>query len=89
VIASFQRHKTPLHMDVGLPMIEAIKKFVAMSNGVALVPRLCVEQEVQQGDLVIVPVREQAFERKLRLVYRKGGARSHAAQAFGDVKLFV
>jgi len=82
VIAAFQRHKTPLHMDVELPTIEAIKKFVAMGNGVALVPRLCVEQEVLRGDLVIVPVRELAFERKLRVVYRKSGALSHAAQAF-------
>ena len=82
VIAAFQRHKTPLHMDVELPTIEAIKKFVAMGNGVALVPRLCVEQEVLRGDLVIVPVRELVFERKLRLVVRKGGALSHAAQAF-------
>jgi len=69
-------------MDVELPTIEAIKKFVAMGNGVALVPRLCVEQEVLRGNLVMVPVRELAFERKLRVVYRKGGALSHAAQAF-------
>jgi len=82
VIAAFQRHKTPLRMDVELPTIEAIKKFVAMGNGVALVPRLCVEQEVLRGDLVMVPVRELPFERKLRVVYRKGGALSHAAQAF-------
>ena len=82
VIAAFQRHKTPLRMDVELPTIEAIKKFVAMGNGVALVPRLCVEQEVLQGDLVVVAVRELAFERKLRVVYRKGGALSHAGQAF-------
>jgi len=82
VIAAFHRHKTPLHMDVELPTIEAIKKFVAMGNGVALVPRLCVQQEVLRGDLVMVPVRELVFERKLRVVYRKGGALSHAAQAF-------
>jgi len=33
-------------MDVELPTIEAIKKFVASGNGVALLPRMCVEAEV-------------------------------------------
>jgi DNA-binding transcriptional LysR family regulator len=82
VLAAFHRHKTPLRMDVELPTIESIKKFVSMGNGVALVPRLCIETEVLRGDLVTVRVRELAFERKLRLVYRYPGALSHAAQAF-------
>src|SRR6185437_10749537 len=40
VIALFEQHKTPLHMNVELPSLEAIKRFVAMGNGVALVPGL-------------------------------------------------
>ncbi len=82
VLAAFRRHKTPLRMDVELPTIESIKKFVAMGNGVALVPRLCVEAEVLRGDLATVTVRELAFERKLRIVYRRHSVLSHAAQAF-------
>ena len=38
VIQAFKRHKTPLHMDIELPTLQAIKRFVAMGNGVALVP---------------------------------------------------
>jgi DNA-binding transcriptional LysR family regulator len=35
VIEAFQQHRTPLHMGIELPTIEAIKRFVAMGNGVA------------------------------------------------------
>jgi DNA-binding transcriptional LysR family regulator len=82
VMQAFQRHKTPLHMEVELPTIEAIKKFVILGNGVALVPGLSVEAEVARAELVRIPVRELRLERKLRIVYRKGKSLSHAARAF-------
>ena len=82
VLAAFQRHKTPLNMDVELPTLEAIRKFVAMGNGVALVPAVCVRGELARGELVRVAVPELQFERKIRIVYRKKAALSHAARAF-------
>ena len=82
VLETFRNKRVPLHMPVEMPTIEAIKKYVAMGNGVALIPMICVESEVAQGKLVRVPVPELAFERKLRLVYRKHANLSHAAQAF-------
>lgn len=82
VIATFQRHKTPLQMDVELPSLEAIKRFVQRGNGVALVPKLTVESELDSGDLVAVRVPELQVERKLRLVRRKQAAMSHAAREF-------
>ncbi len=82
VLQSFKRYKIPLHMDVQLPTIEAIKKFAIMGNGVALVPGICVEAELARGELVRIRVRELRFERKLRIVYRKSKSLSHAARAF-------
>jgi DNA-binding transcriptional LysR family regulator len=82
VIQAFKRRRTPLNMDAELPTIEAIKKFVMMENGVALVPAICVESELQRGDLVRIPVRDLRLERRLRLVYRKSASLSHAAHAF-------
>ena len=82
VLEAFKRHKTPLNMDVQMPTIEAIKRFVARGNGVALVPHISVEPELLRGELVSIPVRELKLERKLRIVYRKGGQLSHAARAF-------
>lgn len=82
VLETFSRRNVPLNMDVELPSIEAIKKFVAAGNGVALLPLITVYEEVKRGDLVHVPVPELRFERKLRLVYRKNVALSHSARAF-------
>ncbi len=82
VIEAFQRYRTPLNMGIELPTIEAIKRFVAMGNGVALVPHLTVAQELAAGVLVRVPVDELEFKRVLRLVHRRQTTLSYAARAF-------
>jgi DNA-binding transcriptional LysR family regulator len=82
VIEAFQRYRTPLNMVIELPTIEAIKRFVAMGNGVALVPHLAVARELETGDLVRVRVDELEIKRVLRLVHRRQATLSYAARAF-------
>jgi DNA-binding transcriptional LysR family regulator len=82
VIQLFKTHKTPLHMDLELPTLQAIKQFVALGNGVAFVPEISVESELARGELVRIPVKELQLKRKLRLVYRREANLSHAARAF-------
>jgi len=82
VIEAFQRHRTPLNMGIELPTIEAIKRFVAMGNGVALIPHLTVAQELKSGDLVRIPVEDLEARRILRLVHRRQATLSYAARAF-------
>ena len=82
VIETFERYRTPLNMGVELPTIEAIKLFVAMGNGVALVPHLTAARELETGALVRVPVDELQVHRVLRLVHRRQSALSYAAEAF-------
>jgi DNA-binding transcriptional LysR family regulator len=82
VIQLFKSHKTPLHMDMELPTLQAIKRYVALGNGVALVPEISVETEIARGELVRIAVRELQLKRKLRLIYRKDANLSHAARAF-------
>jgi DNA-binding transcriptional LysR family regulator len=82
VIEAFQRYRTPLNMAVELPTIEAIKRFVAMGNGVALVPHLTVARELETGQLVRVTVNELEFKRVLRLAQRRQATLSYAATAF-------
>jgi DNA-binding transcriptional LysR family regulator len=72
-------------MSIELPSIEAIKRFVAMGNGVALVPRLTVQRELEIGDLVAIPVDELEFRRLLRLVHRRNAKLSYVATAFLQV----
>ena len=85
VIREFQRHKVPLNMDVEMPTVESIRRLVQNNEGVAFLPRMCVEQEIKQDLLREIRVNELNVERKIRLVYPARRAVSHAAKAFLDV----
>ena len=85
VVQAFRQHKATLGIAVELPSIEAIKRFVEISNGVALVPGLSVQAELRAGSLVKVAVPELQMERTLRLVHRREASLSHAAVAFLEV----
>ncbi|HTX42256.1 MAG TPA: LysR substrate-binding domain-containing protein [Acidobacteriaceae bacterium] len=90
VIETFARHQTPLNMGVELPSLEAIKRFVALGNGVALVPGLTVQPELERGELVQVQVPELKIARRLWLVHRAQASLSHAGLAFlGVVRTFA
>jgi DNA-binding transcriptional LysR family regulator len=82
VVETFRKRRIKLQMPVEMPTIDAIKKFVAAGNGVALLPAVAVEGEIARGELVRVRVPELSFERPVRLIYRKGDSISHAARAF-------
>ena len=81
VIDTFRKRRIELRMPVEMPTIDAIKKFVAMGNGVALLPGVTVERELLHRELVRVQVPELAFDRKLRLIHRREGTLSYAAEA--------
>ncbi|HLY19836.1 MAG TPA: LysR family transcriptional regulator [Bryobacteraceae bacterium] len=85
VLREFQQRKVPLHMPVEMPTIETIRKMVQNNEGVAFLPRMCVQQEIEQGLLCEVKVKEMHVERKIRLVYPTRRALSHAARAFLEV----
>ena len=82
VLREFQRHKVALNMDVEMPTVETIRKLVQRNEGVAFLPKMCVEQEIGQGLLHEVNVQEMKVDRQIRLVYPAKRALSHAARAF-------
>ena len=82
VVQTFEKHRTPLNISMELPTLEAIKRFVEQGMGVALVPRLAAQAEIERGYVAALTVREMRLERKLYLIYRKGAKLSHAARAF-------
>ncbi len=82
VLREFQRHRVPLNMDVEMPTIETIRRLVQRNEGVAFLPKMCVEQEIEAGSLREVKVKELVCERKIRIVYPAKRALSHAAKAF-------
>jgi DNA-binding transcriptional LysR family regulator len=85
VLQAFQAHKVPLQMEVEMPTIETIRKLVQNNLGVAFLPRMCVEQEIEQKSLCEVAVKEMHVERHIRLVYPTRRVLSHAAKAFLEV----
>src|SRR6516162_937642 len=85
VLREFQSHKVPLRMDVEMPTIETIRRLVQHDIGVAFLPRMCVEQEIEQGVLCEIRVKELHMERKIRLIWPTRRALSHAAKAFLEI----
>jgi DNA-binding transcriptional LysR family regulator len=85
VLRAFQRHKVPLHMELEMPTVESIRKMVERNQGVAFLPRMCVEQEIRHGRLQEVKVAELEVRRQIRLVFPARRALSHAALAFLEV----
>jgi DNA-binding transcriptional LysR family regulator len=85
VLREFQRQKVPLNMDVEMPTVETIRRLVQDNEGVAFLPRMCVEQEIKADLLREIRVKELNIERKIRLAYPARRALSHAAKAFLDV----
>ena len=82
VLKEFQRYKVALNMDVEMPTVETIRKMVQRNEGVAFLPRMCVEQELKQDTLREVRVEELSVERKIHLVSPARRSLSHAAKAF-------
>jgi len=87
VLKAFQRAKVPLNMDVEMPTVETIRKMVARNEGVAFLPKMCVEHDFAQGTLKEVRVEELSMERKIRLIYPARRALSHAAKAFLEIAI--
>jgi DNA-binding transcriptional LysR family regulator len=82
VLREFQRHRVNLNMDVEMPTVETIRLMVQRNEGVAFLPKMCVEQEVEAGTLCEVRVNELHVDRNIRLIYPARRALSHAAKAF-------
>ena len=85
VLRLFEQHRIPLNMSISLPSLDGIKRAVESGIGVALLPRRCALTEIARGHLAAVRVPELGAQRQVRLVFRKTGERSRAAEAFLDV----
>ncbi len=85
VLREFQRHKVPLNMDVEMPTVETIRILVQRNQGVAFLPKMCVEQEIDAGLLCEVKIPELILDRKIFLIQPARRALSHAARAFLEV----
>ena len=82
VIETFEKYNTRLDIALELPSLEAIKRLVEKNVGVALVPKLTAQTEIENGFLKALSVPEMKLERKLNIIYRRNSVLSHAAKVF-------
>ncbi len=82
VLKTFREHKVPLNMDFEMPTVESIRILVLRNEGVAFLPRMCVEHELEEGSLHQILIEELHMERKVNLVYPANRLLSHAGRAF-------
>ena len=82
VLRLYEQRQSPINIQIGLPSLDGIKRAVEMGLGVALLPRRCALAEIENGQLAVVKVPQLRLPRHVRLVYRRSGEMSHAAEAF-------
>lgn len=82
VLRAFRENGVRLNMDIEMPTVDTIRRLVEAGQGVAFLPRMCVEQEINEKRLVAVRVPEIEVERKIYLVQPSRRAVSYAAEAF-------
>jgi DNA-binding transcriptional LysR family regulator len=85
VLRAYERKQTAINIQIALPSLDGIKRAVEMGMGVALLPRRCALTEIARGHLAAIRVPELGVPRQVRLVFRKTGERSRAAEAFLEV----
>jgi DNA-binding transcriptional LysR family regulator len=85
VLRLYERRHAPINIQIALPSLDGIKRAVEMGVGVAVLPRRCALTEIARGQLAAVKVPELGPSRAVRLIFRRSGEMSHAADAFLEV----
>jgi len=74
------------HVAMELDSLEATKRMVEQGLGIAMVPKVTIERELQVGALVEVPIADAPPPRRtIALIHRHNRRRSRTVQAFLEV----
>ncbi len=76
----FEHHGTRCRIVAELWSFENIKGFVQEDVGLAIVPGVTVRQELRDGTLARIPVRELSIPRRTLMIYREQGYVSDCAR---------
>jgi DNA-binding transcriptional LysR family regulator len=85
ILRLFESHSIRCRIAAELWSFENIKHFVRQEVGLAIIPRVCVTQELSAGSLVEVPVEGLDMPRQTHMVFRDKASLSAAAQQFVEV----
>jgi DNA-binding transcriptional LysR family regulator len=81
----FEQHATRCRIVAELWSFENIKSFVQEDVGMAIVPGVTVRQELRDGTLVRIPLRELSMPRRTLMVYREQGYLSDSARELIEI----
>ncbi len=85
ILRLFESHQTRCRIAAELWSFENIKNFVRQDVGLAIVPRVCVAQELASGALAEIPLEGLDMPRPTFMIYREKSYLSPAAEQFIDV----
>jgi DNA-binding transcriptional LysR family regulator len=80
ILRLFEGHATPCRVVAELWSFENVKNFVQEEVGLAFVPGLTVRQELSDGRLVRIAVRELAMPKRTLMIYRDQGYVAESAR---------
>ncbi len=80
ILRLFEQHNTPCRIVAELWSFENIKSFVQEDVGLAIVPRITVQQELRDKKLAQIPIPELNIPRKTFMIYRDQGYLSGSAR---------
>jgi DNA-binding transcriptional LysR family regulator len=80
ILKLFEQHSTRCRIVAELWSFENIKSFVQEEVGMAIVPGVTVRQELRDGTVVRIPLRELSMRRRTLMVYREQGYVSDSAR---------
>jgi DNA-binding transcriptional LysR family regulator len=89
ILRLFEQNSTRCRVVAELWSFENIKEFVRQEVGLAIVPGVTVREELRNGSLVRLELRELAMPRRTLMIYRDAGYMSEAArELIGIVRAF-
>lgn len=69
-----------LRMNYSCSSVEAIKQALLYTDGIAVLSKMMVQEEIKKGALAVLPLDEMKFKRSIRLIYHKNKYLSPAMQ---------
>ncbi len=85
LLQALQQHSTRHEIACEFGSIEAIKQCVKFNLGLALLPRITVQTEIEQGSLIAIPFVHPDMLFYTQLIYHREKWQSHAMHDFLDL----
>ena len=87
ILRMFDAHTVRCNIAAEMWSFENVKEFVRNDLGLAILPGICVIQELRLGTLVRLPLRDLDIARETLMIYRDQGYLSESSQRFIKVMM--